>query len=128
MKTESPDYRETHFTWCYAALFAVMLALVVVIVMCSGCQTTRQQAEYNTLYSLEKTTTAAFDGYVQLIVDKKVNADYLPAVSSHYNKFQAAMTLALDAVQHDQNAVAPPYLAQESADLINLINLAKGAH
>jgi len=100
--------------------------LLCVMALATGCKTTAKQATYNTLYSLEKTTTAAFDSYISLVIDKKVNADYLPAVSSHYNKFQAAMTVAVDIAQHNTDTAAPDYLVVESQDVIHLITLAKG--
>ena len=86
-----------------------------------GCKSTPQTIAYNTLYSVEKATTAAYDGYVDLVIKGKTTSLYVPSVSKAYDHFQASMFVALDAVQFNTNALAPSSLVIESDDLINLI-------
>lgn len=100
---------------------SLVVPVAFVIPLATSCSTTQQTTSYNTLYSLEHTTVSAYDAYVAAIIKGKVSTNGLPAVSKAFNKFQSAMALAVDAVQNSTNAIAPPALIIESADLINLI-------
>lgn len=109
--------------WQWLLVVAVASGVILTI---AGCNTTQQKAAYNTLYSLEQTTTAAVDSYDTLVLQGKVPTNGVPAVSRAYNDFQAAFRVALDAVQFNTNAIAPPNLVVESQDVINLITTLKG--
>ena len=87
-----------------------------------GCVTTPKQAAFNTLYSVEKLTTGAYDGYIDSVIVGQSTTNGVPRVSSAYNKFQGSFVIALDAVQFNTNALAPASLVTESGDVINLIN------
>lgn len=101
---------------CIVLLAAIMVA----------CNTTQQRIAFNTLYSVEKATTGAYDGYVDSIIKGVTSTNSLPKVSSLYNKYQASFIVALDAVQFNTNAIAPASLIVESQDVINLITNLKG--
>ena len=90
----------------------------------AGCTATQQTTAYRTLYSLEQSVTAANSAYVDLVIKGQAPTNDLPRIRKIYDQFQADLTLALDAVQFNTNALAPASLATEAADLINVINTA----
>jgi hypothetical protein len=46
----------------------------------------------------------------------------LPRVAQKFDTFQAAFRVALDSVEFNTNALAPPNVTTLSGDLLNLIN------
>jgi hypothetical protein len=101
------------------------LAILPVALVPVGCTTSQQTLTYKTLYTLETSTTAAYDSYLALVVNGTLATNAVPAVSAKFNLFQASFLVALSAAQYNTNALAPASLAQESADVINLINVIK---
>lgn len=92
-----------------------------VVILETGCNTTQQTIAYKTLYSLEQATTAAFDAYAGQVIKGTIPTNSLPQVSAKYNQFQAGMTLAVTLARNNTNALASASLAQESSELISLI-------
>lgn len=101
-------------------LTALLLAIGL-----AACTTSQQTAAYNTIFSLEKTTTAAYDGYLDLVIQGQVQTNAMPVVAKAYNNFQAAATTATDAANYSTNALAPPNLVTLAQDVINQINTAR---
>ena len=101
-------------------LTCILLAALV------GCTTNQQTIAYKSLYTVEKVTTGAYDGYLDSIIVGQTTTNSLPRVSSAFNKFQASFVVALDAVQFNTNAPAPASLVVESQDVLNLIVQLKG--
>ena len=91
-----------------------------------ACTTTQQTTSYNTLYSLEKTTTAAYDGYLETVVQGTTSTNAMPQVAKAYNTYHASAMIALDLVNYNTNAIAPANLVIEATDVVNLINTVKG--
>jgi hypothetical protein len=87
----------------------------------AGCTSTQQRVAFNTLYSVEQTTTAALNSYDTLVIKGSVPTNDVPRISAAYNTFQAAFLVALDAAQFNTNAIAPPALIVEGQDVVNLI-------
>lgn len=106
-----------------AAAILMPIPLVTTLIVSAGCTTTQQRATYNSLYSLEKTTSTIVDGYFAMVINGSVPTNGVPQVSTLFNKFQASFLLALDAAQYNTNAMAPAALQVESQDLINLITI-----
>lgn len=102
------------------------ISFIALPVVMTSCTTSQQRVSYNTIYSLEKGATSAYDAYLDQVVSGKAPTNSLPAISKAFNKFQASALLALDAVQFNTNALAPASLTVESQDLINLITQIKG--
>ena len=100
----------------------VIGALAVLV----GCAGTPQKVAYNTLYSLEVATQKALDAYDTGVVKGVIPTNDVPRISALYNKFQASFIVALDAVQYNTNAAAPPNLIIESQDVVNAINVITG--
>lgn len=105
-----------------AILFLLAIGLCA---LPQGCAS-QQKVVFNTLYSVEHTTVAAYDGYMASVISGATSTNAVPKVSKGFNTFQASFLVALDAAQFNTNAIAPASLVQESSDLINLINTVKG--
>lgn len=101
------------------------IVLSVFLVALVGCSILQHKNTYNTLYSVEATTTAAVDGYFSLVAKGTLPTNGVPSVSTKYNLFQASFLLAIDAAQFNSNAIAPQALTVESQDLLNLITTIK---
>ena len=103
----------------------IIQALVVALILI-GCTEPAQKTAYNTIYSLESSTTAAYSGYIDAVIKGIVSTNSVPAVRKAFDNFQAAATTATDAANFNTNALAPPNLVTLAADVVNEINVAKG--
>lgn len=79
----------------------VVLAALVV-----GCASTNRTV-YNTLASVQVTTTGAYNGYLDLVVAGKLGTNSVPAVSRDYNQFQMVWNAAVAVAQWNTNTIAP---------------------
>ncbi len=80
-----------------------LLPLFLVIAFL-GCAT---KGAYNTLYSTERTTMAAYDGYLAAVVEGKAKTNGVPKVSADYDQFQIGMRVAIEAAQMDKTQLTP---------------------
>jgi hypothetical protein len=107
-------------------IIAILLATCIMgylPVMVTGCKSSQQKIAYDTIFTIEKVTVGAYDGYIAQVISGKVPTTGVQQISSKFNKFQAATLVALDAVQYNTNALAPASLVVESQDIRNLIGL-----
>lgn len=119
--TQSPPSATRRFGLLILALF-----LGLFLTTGASCpKTTPATKAFNSIYSVEKAGTAAFNGYLAAVIDGKIPTNDLPRVSQKFNAFQASVLVALDGVQFRTNALAPPSLETEMQDLVNLINSIK---
>lgn len=88
-----------------------------------GCTITQQTLAYKSLYSVESSTTKAFDTYAGLVIRGNIQTNDLPRVAGLYNKFQAGFLIALDGARYNTNALAPENLIVEGQDIVTLINV-----
>jgi hypothetical protein len=102
-------------------LITLTVVAAISMLLVTACNTTQQGKAFNSLYTLEKITVGAYDGYITQVIHGAIPTTGVPTVSSKFNKFQGSYLLALDAVQYNTNAASPVALQVESADLINLI-------
>lgn len=107
-----------------ACIVALPATLVTVV---PGCTTSAQRVSYNTIYSVEKTATAAYDGYIDQVIKGTLPTNDVPKISAAYNAVQRSVLVALDGVQYNTNALAPESLQIEAKDLTNLIEAIKAA-
>ncbi len=87
-----------------------------------GCAT---KGAYNTLYSVEKTTTAAYDGYLAAVIEGKAKTNGVPQVSADFDRFQIGMRVAVVAAQMDKNTIAPSNVVQLAGIVLHSILEAK---
>lgn len=99
----------------------ICLSCVTASFVVVGCKLTPQKVAVNTLFSLQKTTVAAYDGYIGEVIAGRVKTNGVPAVSKKFNQFQAATLVALDGVEWNTNALPPANITLLSSDLLNLI-------
>ena len=91
-----------------------------------NCTTTQKKTAYNTLYSLELTTTASYQGYLTSVVKGTIPTNNVPKVSAVYNKFQLGMTEAVTVAQFNWTNLAPATVVGLASDVLNAILEAKG--
>lgn len=102
------------------ALLAVAVSVSSLVVV--GCLSpSAQKVAVNTIFSVQSATHAAYETYIVAVGKGAVATNGVPSVVHALVKFDASTVVALDAVQFNTNAVAPPFLSQSSQDLINLI-------
>jgi len=87
----------------------------------SGCQTPKQTLAYNTIYTIQKSTMAAYDNYLSQVIAGNAPTNGLPEVSDAFNKFQLSSQLAMSVVEWNTNAPATAQLESLSTDLLALI-------
>ncbi len=102
-------------------LKASLLPLFIAIAFL-GCAT---KGAYNTLYSVEKTTTAAYDGFLAAVVEGTAKTNAVPQVSADFDRFQIGMRVAVVAAQMDKNSLAPSNVVHLSEIVLHSILEAK---
>lgn len=104
-----------------AILLCGFLSFGLMTCALSGCAGGPQRKAVNTLATVQTVTVGAYDAYVAEVVAGRAPTNDLPRVSQRFNQFQAAFRVALDGVQFNTNALAPPNVNTLSGDLLNLI-------
>jgi hypothetical protein len=92
-----------------------------------GCGTTPQTTALNTLSTLEQSTTAAYDGYLALVVKGTVPTNDVPKISHLFNTFQADMIVAIVSVNGNSNAIAPASIIAEAASFSSQVSVSQSA-
>ncbi len=99
--------------------------LGALLVATPGCafvrNSTPQKIAVTSLGTVQTVTLAAYDGYIDGVIQGVVKTNGVPAVSRTFDKFQSATLVALDGVQFNTNALAPASLMILSQDVLNLI-------
>ncbi len=103
------------------------IPFLLVIGCLIACTTTQKKNAYNTLYSLEVSTGAAYHGYLTEVVKGKVSTNNVPKVSGAYNKFQIGVNAAAEAVQFNWSNAAPAAVIGLAGEVLNAIIEAKGS-
>ncbi len=103
------------------------IPLLLAIAFIGACTTTQKKTAYNTLYSLEVSTTAAYQGYLTEVVQGKVPTNNVPKVSGAYNKFQIGIDTAATAAQFNWTNLAPAEVVGLAGQVLNAILEAKGS-
>ena len=99
------------------------LAAVLAVAFLIGCAS--QRATYNTLASVEATTTAAFDTYLNGVIKGYWKTNDVPLVSKDYNVFKLVWAGAVSVAQWNTNAVATQPVTDASAKVLADITTAK---
>jgi hypothetical protein len=102
----------------------LIISCFAVACLAASCPN-KQTIAYNTLYSVETSTTAAYDSYLTAVVKGNISTNNLHKISEDFNSFQLMMKAATLVVAGDTNAPAPPNLVASSTALIGEISTAK---
>ena len=105
----------------YAKNIVGAIALAVLI----GC-TTQSAVAYKTLSALQATTSAAYAGYLDLVVTGQLKTNSVPVVSRDYTYYLAAWNAAVSIASLGTNALATQPVADAAAKVVHDITLAKG--
>lgn len=112
--------------------FLIVFVIVILMMMLSGlfptgCASPPATVAYQTIFDLETTTTAAFDGYLMGVAKGQISTNSVPQISKAFNLFQTDAAALLEAAQFSTNTIAPSGLITEAANVANAILSAKGA-
>lgn len=99
-----------------------LLALLFIV----GCAS-QSKTIYNTLSSIQITTSGAYNAYLDLVVQGKLSTNSVPVVSRDYTAFQAAWNGAVAVAAMGINSPPTQPVVDASTKVINDINQLKGA-
>lgn len=102
------------------------LAAAAAVAFLIGC-VNPSRTVYNTLASVEATTTAAFSTYLDMVVQGQVRTNEVPVVSRDYNAFKVVWAGAVAIAQWNTNAPATLPVTDASAKVLSDIVNAKNA-
>ena len=103
-------------------IFLIALAFSTGIFI--GCASANLNA-FKTLGSTEVAVTAAYSGYVDLVIQGKVPTNGIPNVSHAFNAFQSGMSAAVIAAQFNTNSIATADVAALAQNVNDAIANAK---
>ena len=99
------------------------LAAVLAVAFLIGCATSA--VAYKTLSALQVTTSAAYAGYLDLVVTGKLTTNSVPVVSRDYTLYLATWNAAVSIAAQGTNAPATQPVTDASAKVISDITQAK---
>ena len=105
----------------YPAIALVVIATALFLGACAS----KQRAVFNTLYSVEHSTMAAYDTYAYGVIRGQWPTNGLPKVSQDYDRFQIGMRAAVEVAQYDYSAIAPSNVVQLANVVLHSILEAK---
>lgn len=91
------------------------------LVMFTACNTTQQRIAFNSIATVQTAVVGAYDQFTYQVATGRIGTNDVPRVSRQFNVFQAATLIALDGVEYNTNALAPPALQQASIDFVKLV-------
>lgn len=103
------------------AIPSLLILLLVTFIACGASCPNAQRNAYTTIYSVEQTASAAYDGYVDQVIAGKAATNDLPVVSQRFNQIQIAARIAATASQAGTNGLAPTVLVKEVTDFAAFI-------
>jgi acetylglutamate synthase len=102
------------------------LIIPIIAALLIGC-VSQSRTVYNTLASIQVTTSGAFNTYLDLVVTGKLATNSVPAISKDYNTFQTLWSSAVMVAQFNTNSVAPTEVISASTTVItDIANAKKG--
>lgn len=101
------------------------LAAIVALAIVVGCAS-QSKTVYNTLASVQVTTSGAYNAYLDLVVQGKVPTNSVPVVSRDYTIFQGVWNGAVQVASLGVQAPATAPVSAASAAVLADITAAKG--
>ena len=107
---------------------SVSLGLCLALIALPGmtCAPSQQKTAFNTLASVQLSTQAAYNGYLDLVVQGQVTTNEVPTVSQDYTLFMTVWAATVQLASQGTNAPATAPVAAAAAKVITDITLAKG--
>lgn len=103
------------------------LCLALIALPAMTCKPSQQKTTYNTLASVQLTTQAAYNGYLDLVVQGQVRTNEVPMVSQDYTLFMTVWAATVQIASEGTNAPTTAPVAAAAAKVITDITLAKGS-
>lgn len=102
---------------------ARIAGLALLLAFC-GCAS-QSRVTFNTLASVQSVTTAAYNSYLDLVLQKQLPTNSVPVVSRDYNLFQLVWNATVIVAQWNTNAPPTQPVTDAAAKVIADINQAK---
>lgn len=99
--------------------------LVAMLIFVGACASTPKKVAFDTLYTLEHSTTAAYDTYIAGVIMGKWKTNDVPTVSKNYDQFQIGMNGAVELAQFNWQTIAPSNVVHLGTVVIKSIVEAK---
>lgn len=111
----------------YITLAILAVALIgMPALVTTGCKApTQQKLALNTITSSHQAVDFALDSYLDLVLNKKLATNGVPAVMQSYGVYQSAYNAALTLVLGNTNAPAPPELNKAATSFTDTVTQAK---
>ena len=101
------------------------LAAICAVAFLIGCATASRTV-YNTLASVQVTTSGAYSAYLDLVVQGKLPTNSVPLVSKDYTIYQNVWNSAVSVAALGVNAPATQPVTDAAAKVVADITIAKG--
>jgi hypothetical protein len=102
------------------------LCLALIALPAMTCAPSQQKVTYNTLASVQLSTQAAYNSYLDLVVQGQVRTNEVPAISQDYTLFMTVWAATVQIASEGTNAPTTAPVAAAAAKVVTDINLAKG--
>ena len=99
--------------------------LLVIALFIGACTSTPKKVAFDTLYTLEHSTTASYDTYIAGVIKGTWKTNDVPTVSKNYDQFQIGMRGAVELAQFNWEAIAPSNVVHLGSVVIKSIIEAK---
>ena len=99
--------------------------LLVIALFIGACTSTPKKVAFDTLYTLEHSTTASYDTYIAGVIKGTWKTNDVPTVSNNYDQFQIGMRGAVELAQFNWEAIAPSNVVHLGSVVIKSIIEAK---
>lgn len=101
------------------------LSAVFAVAILIGC-VSASKTVYNTLASVQVTTSGAYSAYLDLVVQGKLTTNSVPLVSKDYTIYQTVWNTAVSVASLGVNAPATQPVTDAAAKVVADITIAKG--
>jgi len=105
--------------------YSMPLVVVIALLLGGACKSSPKKVAFDTLYTLEHSTTAAYDTYIAGVIMGKWKTNDVPVVSKNYDQFQIGMNGAVELAQFDWQSIAPSNVVHLGTVVIKSIVEAK---
>lgn len=102
-----------------------VIAIALIAVALAGCAGSPKKVAFDTISSLDVSTTKAYQAYLDLVATEKLPIASMREVGVAFDSFKATESTAITVAQSDTSVLAPPNLIQAANTVLNVINKVK---